>query len=73
VERRWLFDRADAAHLATVHELRHVAAAYESLTDVDLVHDHTLAGPFYRHRPAVPVATTQHGPFDDDPSTCIGG
>jgi glycosyltransferase involved in cell wall biosynthesis len=67
VERRWLYDRADPAHMGTtVRELRHVAAAYDNLTDVDLIHDHTVAGLLYRHRPAVPVVTTQHGPFDDD-------
>jgi hypothetical protein len=36
------------------------------MTDVDVVHDHTMCGPLYRHRPpAVPVVTTNHGPFDD--------
>lgn len=45
-------------------ELYHVARAYAALTDVDLVHDHTVAGPFFRNRPdALPVVTTSHGPF----------
>jgi glycosyltransferase involved in cell wall biosynthesis len=45
-------------------ELYHVALAYAALTDVDLVHDHTVAGPFFRYRPAsLPVVTTNHGPF----------
>jgi glycosyltransferase involved in cell wall biosynthesis len=31
---------------------------------MDVIHDHTLAGPLYRHRPpAVPVVTTIHGPL----------
>ena len=35
------------------------------MTDVDVVHDHTLTGPLYRHAPAgKPVVTTAHGPFD---------
>jgi glycosyltransferase involved in cell wall biosynthesis len=46
-------------------ELRHVAAAYEALSDVDLIHDHTVTGPFYRARPSgrPPLVTTNHGPF----------
>ncbi|WP_454699387.1 glycosyltransferase family 4 protein [Arthrobacter humicola] len=45
-------------------ELYHVALAYAALADVDLVHDHTVAGPFFRYRPAtLPVVTTNHGPF----------
>jgi glycosyltransferase involved in cell wall biosynthesis len=45
-------------------ELAHVVRAYEAMTEMDLVHDHTLAGPLYRHRPAnLPVVTTNHGPF----------
>lgn len=45
-------------------EIYHVARAYAALTDVELVHDHTLSGPFFRYRPAsLPVVTTSHGPF----------
>ncbi|MEW6470991.1 MAG: glycosyltransferase family 4 protein [Actinomycetota bacterium] len=52
---------------AGVDELRHVIAAYEALRDCDVLHDHTLAGPLYRHRPPeVPVVTTNHGPFGDE-------
>ncbi|MBT2566858.1 glycosyltransferase family 4 protein [Arthrobacter sp. ISL-85] len=48
----------------TLSELSHVVRAYEGLQDVDIIHDHTLAGPLYLHRPvAVPVATTIHGPL----------
>jgi glycosyltransferase involved in cell wall biosynthesis len=49
----------------TVTELRHVITSYAAMTDVDVVHDHTLAGPLC-HRPHVtpPVVTTNHGPFD---------
>ncbi|QCO99880.1 glycosyltransferase family 4 protein [Arthrobacter sp. 24S4-2] len=45
-------------------ELYHVARAYAALQDMELVHDHTVAGPFFRYRPdALPVVTTSHGPF----------
>jgi glycosyltransferase involved in cell wall biosynthesis len=45
-------------------ELCHVIRAYEELNGVDLVHDHTLAGPLYRGRPSsLPVLTTVHGPL----------
>jgi glycosyltransferase involved in cell wall biosynthesis len=30
-----------------------------------VIHDHTIGGPLYRHRPdGVPVVTTNHGPFE---------
>jgi glycosyltransferase involved in cell wall biosynthesis len=45
-------------------ELYHVIRAYEGLEGVDLVHDHTLAGPLYRGRsPSLSVVTTVHGPL----------
>ena len=47
----------------TVTELRHVITSYAAMSDVDVVHDHTLTGPLYRHPPAgPPVVTTAHGP-----------
>ncbi len=49
----------------TVTEMAHVARAYAAMTAVDLIHDHTIGGPLYRHRPeGVPVVTTNHGPFE---------
>lgn len=49
----------------TVTELRHVITGYAAMADVDVVHDHTMTGPLYRHRPTgTPVVTTAHGPFD---------
>ncbi len=42
----------------------HVIKAYAELRDVDIIHDHTLAGPLYAHRPpGIPVVTTIHGPL----------
>jgi glycosyltransferase involved in cell wall biosynthesis len=49
------------------YELAHVLSAYEELADVDVIHDHTLAGSLVTgaaRRP--PVAVTHHGPFSDD-------
>jgi hypothetical protein len=59
-------EAADAAPVCTdtVTELRHVITSYAAMTDVDVVHDHTLIGPLYRHPPAgAPVVTTAHGPM----------
>jgi glycosyltransferase involved in cell wall biosynthesis len=51
----------------TLAELSHVVRAYEGLRDVDIIHDHTLAGPLYRERPhRVPLVTTMHGPLTAD-------
>jgi glycosyltransferase involved in cell wall biosynthesis len=62
-------DEADAAAPVcadTITELRHLVRGYAAMVDVDVVHDHTLTGPFYRHAPArTPVVTTAHGPFDE--------
>ena len=47
-------------------ELRHTLEGYEWFVDerCDIVHDHTLVGPFIA--PATPpVITTNHGPFDN--------
>jgi glycosyltransferase involved in cell wall biosynthesis len=51
-------------------ELAHVIEAYEELTDVDLIHDHTLAGPVCGPllAPGPPVIVTHHGTFDE--TTC---
>lgn len=50
---------------STLSELSHVVRAYAGLRDVDIIHDHTLAGPLYANRPEqVPVVTTIHGPFN---------
>jgi len=50
-------------------ELRHVIGAYEAMAEfgADVVHDHSLAGPFYAQTlPGVAVVTTSHGPFTTD-------
>lgn len=53
------------ANGGSASEVRHVVTSYAAMADVDVVHDHTMCGPVYRHRPlGVPVVTTNHGPFD---------
>jgi glycosyltransferase involved in cell wall biosynthesis len=48
-----------------ITELRHVVHAYAAMNNVDIIHDHTLAGPLYRYRPSrIPVVTTNHAPFE---------
>jgi glycosyltransferase involved in cell wall biosynthesis len=49
----------------TTTDLRHIITSYAAMTEVDVVHDHTLIGPVYGHAGAsTPVVTTAHGPFD---------
>src|SRR4051812_25942070 len=49
----------------TVTDLRHVITSYTAMSDMDVVHDHTMARPLYPHPQAgPPVVTTVHGPFD---------
>lgn len=49
---------------ACVDELRHTVLAYHALSDVDVIHDNTLAGALYRRRPLrTQVVVTAHGPF----------
>jgi len=49
----------------SVSELTHVLRAYDAMLDVDVIHDHTLAGPLLNHEHRVPpVVTTNHGPFN---------
>lgn len=55
----------------TPTELRHVIRSHDLLRGrVDVVHDHTLAGPIYgRHIGSTPLVTTNHGPFNSDLTT----
>ncbi len=48
-------------------EVAHVTAAYAELTDVDVIHDHTLVGPLaFAGRGVPPVVTTCHSRFSAD-------
>ena len=50
---------------STTSELSHVVRAYKSLGSVDIIHDHTMAGPLYVNSPqGTPVVTTIHGPLN---------
>ena len=52
---------------AAVPELRHALAAYEAVQDYDVVHDHTIVGPFLAERfPDLPVVTTIHGDLEGE-------
>ncbi|MGO4585544.1 glycosyltransferase family 4 protein [Arthrobacter sp. 2RAF6] len=45
----------------TLSELSHVIRAYRGMGGMDIIHDHTLAGPLYKNRPlSVPVVATIH-------------
>jgi glycosyltransferase involved in cell wall biosynthesis len=58
-------DRAPVC-MDVVTELGHVLTSYAAMDDVDVIHDHTVLGPFYRRTQAhIPVVTTNHGPFDE--------
>lgn len=66
VRRTHLFARAVEPLGQTIPEAAHVLAAYESLSGMDLIHDHTVIGPLLAARRKVarpPVVTTNHGPF----------
>ena len=65
VRSSWLYPTALGTTADPGAELAHVQHAYEVLSNVDLVHDHTLTGPVWASswRPELPVVTTNHGPF----------
>jgi glycosyltransferase involved in cell wall biosynthesis len=51
----------------TVVEIPYALSAYAALKEVDVIHDHTVAGPLCVRPPrGTPVVTTNHGPFNAD-------
>ncbi len=51
---------------SVIPETAHVLAAYKSLADMDIIHDHTFLGPLIcglRGLRTPPVVATNHGPF----------
>ncbi|MHB1547998.1 MAG: glycosyltransferase family 4 protein [Acidimicrobiales bacterium] len=68
VPKTWVLPEAEGDRIGSaVPELRHVLHAYEAVRDCDIVHDHTIFGPFHAIAfPDLPVVTTIHGPFNDD-------
>ena len=65
VRRSWIYPDALGTEADLALEFAHVKWAYETLDDVELVHDHTLTGPLWARdwRPGLPVVTTIHSPF----------
>jgi glycosyltransferase involved in cell wall biosynthesis len=66
VPRQWLFQAPYEPMGAPAAETAHVLAAYEALSDTDIIHDHTELGPLLAGRSWLarqPVVTTVHGPF----------
>src|SRR5215469_772989 len=65
----FLYPKSIAPIGVTVPETAHVLAAYESLADMDVIHDHTFLGPLIsglRGMRRPPVAVTNHGPFNGE-------
>lgn len=65
----FLYPKAIAPIGVTVPETAHVLAAYESLADMDVIHDHTFLGPLIsglRGMRRPPVVATNHGPFNGE-------
>ncbi len=56
------------------YELAHALAAYEALAGVEVIHDHTLAGPLLgmAQTAGTPVVVTHHGPFTADMRYILG-
>ncbi|WP_199433725.1 glycosyltransferase family 4 protein [Qaidamihabitans albus] len=66
VHRRSLYPVAAEPMGDSLLEAAHVLAAYEELSDADIIHDHTMLGPLlatHRRLGSPPVVTTHHGPF----------
>jgi glycosyltransferase involved in cell wall biosynthesis len=69
VPRAWALAESEGQRIGmAVPELRHVMAAYETVTGYDIVHDHSVAGPVLAaaEHPEMTVITTIHGPFNDE-------
>jgi glycosyltransferase involved in cell wall biosynthesis len=65
----FLYPKAIAPIGVTVPETAHVLAAYESLAEMDIIHDHTFLGPLIaglRGMRRPPVVATNHGPFNGE-------
>jgi glycosyltransferase involved in cell wall biosynthesis len=54
---------SDSTRLGSIHwEMSQTIRAYKAMGQVDVIHDHTLIGPLYAHRPgSIPTVTTMHG------------
>ena len=65
---KWVLPEAEGMRIGmAVPEMRHVLFSYASIDEYDVVHDHTIVGPFYSERyPKLKVVTTIHGPFNEE-------
>ena len=68
VPTQWILPTAEGHRIGSaVPEIRHVMHAYDAVAGCDIVHDHTMMGPFFSARyPDLPVVTTIHGPFNEE-------
>jgi glycosyltransferase involved in cell wall biosynthesis len=69
VPTKWTLAHAEGMRIGmAVPELRHVLHSYAEISgDFDIVHDHTVVGPFHSERyPELAVVTTVHGPFNEE-------
>jgi len=69
VPKRWALPEAEGMRIGmAVPELRHVIHAYRDLSEFDVVHDHTLAGPLLAAARGTKqvVVTTVHGPLNEE-------
>lgn len=65
VDRAWVNEHAVTPMGSTVAELFQVTAAYEALSDCDVIHDHTDAGPLWAggRSGMPPIVATNHNAF----------
>src|SRR5207237_8086589 len=71
VPTQWALATSEGMRIGmAVPEQRHVMHAYEAVKawGADVVHDHSIIGPFHAadRYPELPVATTIHGPFNEE-------
>ena len=71
VPTKWALEVAEGQRIGmAVPEQRHVMRAYEVVSEwgADVVHDHSIIGPFHAadRYPDLPVTTTIHGPFNEE-------
>ena len=71
VPTQYVLEKSEGMRIGmAVPEQRHVMHAYEAVLEwgADVVHDHSIIGPFHAadRYPDLPVATTIHGPFNDE-------
>ena len=66
VRRKWIYDYPQYDDVGSMLvELRHTSAAYRALDGCDIIHDHTVCGPFMALCTGTntPIVATNHGPF----------